>query len=516
MAARRAGRTPVSSAETLRSGGRAVAGTVWEEVRAAAGSTGAATALRTSRESVSYADLLGLAERAAALIRAAVPRGSLLAIEDCGHAGAAVALLAAARARCAVLPLNPADPRRLRDAVLRQAAPAAVISSADADEPEVAVRPLARQTDSRPRSFEDVAYVMYTSGSTGEPKGVQVSHAALVARLRGLAEVPGLRAGDSMAAMTALTFDIVLAELLLPLTVGARVEIAPSDARADPASFATFAAARAPTVIQATPSFWRLVLASGWKGLPGCRVWCGGEALTAPLARQLLARCGQLWNLYGPTEATIWASASRIRSADQIGLGKPLPGSGLFLAIEPVLAGDAGETCDASSADQVGEVMLYGDGLADGYLDASELTGCRFVLFDTPDGRRRCYRTGDLARRRPDGVIEFVGRRDGQVKLRGHRVELGMIEAVLEEHPQVSQAVAVMREAANPDRAHIAAFTVLTGAPVSPRRLRSWLADRLPSSSRPARIFVLDELPRTAAGKIDRVTLTTWPTTGSV
>ncbi|MFJ8487808.1 amino acid adenylation domain-containing protein [Streptomyces sp. NPDC094038] len=465
--------------------------TVWDAVLGQARSAPAATAMRSADRDITYRELTDRAEHTAGLLRAACPPGSLVALDATGHTAAAVAVLATARAGCAVLPLGATDPPRRRERVLRHAAPGCLLREAVPGEADLTVHgPPEAALPSRAPDLADIAYVMYTSGSTGEPKGVLVPHTALTDRLRGLAARPGLGAGESMAAVTALSFDIVMAEILLPLTLGARVDVAPPEARIDPAAFAAFAEQRRPDVVQGTPSFWRLLLAWGWKGLPDSRLWCGGEALTASLGEQLLPRCARLWNLYGPTEATIWASADRVRAPGSIGLGTPLPGSGMFL--DP-----PGE----------GEVTLYGQGLADGYLDAPEATAERFPRLDTPDGPRRCYRTGDRARLRPDGVLEFLGRTDTQVKLRGHRVELGAVEAALEEHPDIVEAAALLGDTDRPAHTHIVAHVVFSSAAVSRRELRGWLAERLPAVSRPARIVERPALPRTAAGKIDRVRL---------
>lgn len=436
------------------------------------------------------------------------PTGSLVAIDAAGHASGIVGILAAAAAGCAVLPLHRESPEAHRARILADARPSLVLRELGEcvlapDDTE----PARQQWTPRPPDMGEVAYVLYTSGSTGMPKGVVVPHTALVDRLRGLAAVPGLAPGETMAAMTAMSFDISLAEMLLPLTVGATVLTVPDDVRFDPYSFEEFVAAHRPDVLQATPSFWRMLLAAEWQGAPGCRIWCGGEALTPELARGLLPRGAELWNLYGPTEATIWAAADRVTSPETISLGGPLAGSGLRLA---PLDADGTTRLDETVTEPgaVGEIILYGDGLALGYLDRAELTAERFPTERTGPGTRRLYRTGDRARHRPDGSLEFLGRTDGQIKLRGHRIELGEIEAVLEEHPAVTAAVALLQDADRPSRASIAAFVAVAdpGA-VSPDAIRDWLAERLPASHCPSRITLRGALPRTTAGKVDRVLL---------
>ncbi|MER6821284.1 amino acid adenylation domain-containing protein [Streptomyces cellulosae] len=460
----------------------------WEQTELAP----TAIAAQGVRQTYSYREFMERADDLASRVRRRVPAGSVLAMEVDGPVSGAVCLLAAARSGCAVLPLNRESPAVHRARVWESAGPALVVGTQG--EADFTLTPTGHADDEPPVGQANVAYVMYTSGSTGRPKGVAVPHEALVARLLAMARVPGLARGESMAAMTALSFDISLAEMLLPLTVGATVVAAGPDVRMDPEAFASFVKEHAPDVVQATPSFWRLALAGGWGGAPDVRLWCGGEPLTPPLAAQLLPRCSELWNLYGPTEATIWASSLRVEDTDRISLGRPLPGGGMCLDTWA----DGGDT---------GEILLYGEGLAHGYLGDRELTDRRFHPFETPDGPRRVYRTGDRARRGRDGLLEFLGRTDGQIKLRGHRIELGEIESVLEEHPSVAEAVTVVREADRPERAYLAAYLV-TVRDIEVGSLRSWLRERLPASHCPLRFTVLDALPRTTAGKVDRIRLT--------
>lgn len=481
--------------------GKAVMSTMWDAFALQAERIPAATAIR-GEACFSYGELAERATALASTILARVGPGCLIALDATGPVAGIVAILAAAQARCAILPVSAESPPKYRAAMLADADARLILHETDghvlavqpADGGDTGVGTTARW----PSTLHDVAYVMFTSGSTGRPKGVMVPHDALLSRLRGLAAMPGLGAGESFLAMTALSFDICLAELLLPLAVGGLVVAAPVTARLDPGIFAGVVSEHEPSVIQATPSFWRLALAWGWRGTAGGRLWCGGEPLTPGLAARLLPAGEELWNLYGPTEVTIWASAARVTSPDSVGLGRPLEGTGLCLV------DDSGDLVDAPG--RPGEILLYGDGLALGYLNRPDLTAQRFCTSCTPDGPQRCYRTGDRARYTEDGLLEFLGRTDSQVKLRGHRIELGEVEAVLEEHPGVHQAVVVLRDGDSAASAHIAAF--LVGDPsLTARQIRSWLADRLPPSMRPGRISFLPALPRTPAGKVDRVSL---------
>ncbi|MEU6769538.1 amino acid adenylation domain-containing protein [Streptomyces sp. NPDC046853] len=459
-----------------------------------------AVAVRCKRDHT-YAEVMREVADLGARIAASALPGSVVALDGAHALSGVVGILAVARSGCVLLPLDQASPPLHRAAVLRDARPAVLLEETGPGRFDVIPAGIDKAPVGPGAVPAGTAYVVYTSGTTGAPKGVLVSHEALRSRLRGLAEVPGLAAGETIVAMTALSFDICLAELVLPLTVGATLVVAPPAVRADPYEFSDFVERHAPDVVQATPSFWRTVVAGRWSGNGGLRVWCGGEALTSVLAAELLPRCGQLWNLYGPTEATVWATAARVTSASPISLGVALPGTGVAL----MRRNEAGmETVVGAGGE--GEIVLSGAGLATGYLGKDALTHQRFPTLDTTSGRRRCYLTGDRGRYDERGEIEFLGRTDDQVKIRGHRVELSAIEAVLEEHPDVVAAAVLLRDADRPER------TAVLAAVAAPRAtagsaLREWLCDRLPPSHHPQRIAVRDALPRTTAGKVDRVAL---------
>lgn len=478
--------------------------TAWDDVYARSKVSPQAVAIRDVAESgdvrdITYAELIACATELGDELTARSAPNTLVALDAMTPAGEAIAILAATVASRAILPLNAELPPLLRREVLADARPALLVTQSAG--PKFGVDVADTEEPAR-RDQCGVAYVLYTSGSTGRPKGVVVPHEALRQRLRGLSQVPGLSVGESMMAMTAPSFDISLAEILLPLTVGGSVISVPAAARLDPQVFARYADRFCPDVLQATPSFWRLALAWGWQGCAGARIWCGGESLTSALADQLLPACGELWNLYGPTEATIWATAAQVAPGQPISLGAPLPGSGLIIIDELAEDGRAADRV-VTGPGQPGEIWLYGAGLARGYLNREDLTRERFRPQVTPAGKQICYQTGDRAQYRDDGSLEFLGRTDHQVKLRGHRIELGEVEAVLEECPDVSEAAVLLGAAQVPERAHLAAFLVVRDA-VTTASVRRWAAERLPPSMRPSTFLLLPALPRTTAGKIDR------------
>ncbi|HEV2736114.1 MAG TPA: non-ribosomal peptide synthetase, partial [Longimicrobiaceae bacterium] len=344
---------------------------------------------------------------------------------------------------------------------------------------------------------ENLAYVIYTSGSTGRPKGVAVPHRAVVNFLESMRAAPGLAAGDTLLAVTTLAFDIAGLELLLPLTTGARVAIADRETASDGARLREVIAASGATVMQATPATWRMLLEAGWEGSPGLRVLCGGEALPRELADRLAARCGELWNLYGPTETTIWSTARRVEPGEgAVPIGTPIANTRVYLldrGLEPVPPGLAGE------------LYVGGEGVARGYLGRAGLTAGAFVPdpFGGEPGARM-YRTGDRARWRADGVLEYLGRTDHQVKLRGFRIELGEVEAALRAQDPVRDAVAVLVERAPGDQLLVGYVVAEGGAAPTPAELRAGLRERLPEHMVPGAFVVLDRLPLTAGGKLDR------------
>ncbi len=353
--------------------------------------------------------------------------------------------------------------------------------------------PLARQAGPT-----DLAYILYTSGSTGRPKGVRIQHAALSNFLASMRVSPGLAPTDVLAAVTTLSFDIAGLELYLPLTVGARIELLGKTTAADGAALASALERSGATVMQATPSTWRLLVEAGWRGPAGFRALCGGEPLPHELARALLDRTGELWNLYGPTETTIWSTSWRVEpGTGPILVGRPIANTQIYVL------GRSGQLLPPGIP---GEIWIAGDGVAEGYHGRPELTDERF----RPDpfaGRGRMYRTGDLGRWHADGTLEHLGRVDQQVKVRGFRIELGEIEAVLAAHASVRQAVVVARETSPGDVRLVAYVVYQPGEDLTVSEVRRHLRRDLPDYMVPSVVVAVDEIPLTPNGKVDRAAL---------
>ncbi|HEV7518464.1 MAG TPA: amino acid adenylation domain-containing protein, partial [Thermoanaerobaculia bacterium] len=346
------------------------------------------------------------------------------------------------------------------------------------------------------------AYVLYTSGSTGRPKGVEVHRRSLLNFLASMARRPGLGPADVLVAVTTLSFDIAALELYLPLLVGGRLELASRETATDGDRLAELLARSGATVAQATPATWRLLLAAGWRNPSRLRVLSGGEALPRDLALSLLALSTPLWNLYGPTETTVWSAVERVGDGGAISLGRPIANTALRLLDRGLLPVPIGVTA---------ELYISGAGVACGYLGQPAGTAERFLpdpLAERPG--ERLYRTGDLARWRPDGGLEFLGRADQQVKVRGLRIELEEIEAALGEPAWVAAAAVALREP-RPGDQRLVGYVVLRADGRAPEdwgeALRTALRRKLPGYMVPTVLVRLPALPLTPNGKVDRRTL---------
>ena len=480
------------------------------ETRAAR--TPEAVAVVTGDEQLSYATLdKKAADIAAALRRCGVGRGVLVGVCLQRSSLMAQTVLGILRAGAAYLPLDPAYPQERLSFILDDAGVSVLVTDSPSS---TALPPHKAQTlclEDRPPNpgaqpeivsatgGEQPAYVLYTSGSTGRPKGVIIPHAAVVNFLGSMARRPGLEDGDVLLAVTTLSFDIAALELFLPLAVGGRLVVASDEEVVDGNALAARLSRSRATVMQATPSTWRLLLEAGWQPRGGFKALCGGEALPPELATAVIDLGAVMWNLYGPTETTIWSMISRIDEGEgPISVGRPIANTQIHLMdrhFEAVPMGVAGE------------LVIAGDGLAHGYLCRAGLSAERFVphpLSGVPG--KRLYRTGDLARQRPDGIVDFLGRFDHQVKVRGFRIELGEVEAALVHHPAVQQGVVVaQRDALGESR--LIAFVVPGEQSVDAGELRRFLRQGLPDFMVPAAFLEVAEFPLTANGKVDRKAL---------
>ncbi|MBE1485546.1 amino acid adenylation domain-containing protein [Plantactinospora soyae] len=446
---------------------------------------------------------------AAGLTRAGVGPGDRVGICLGRRADLVTALLGIARAGAAFVPLDPTHPAERSRYILDDADPSLVlIDTTGASATAGWTGPTLDLSDEAwldhpespggvpPRRVEGaLAYVIYTSGSTGRPKGVSIGRLALANLVDSLARRhPGLGPDDRFLALTTLTFDTSLAELLVPLAVGATVHVGGSALGLSGRELDRYIRAHGITALQATPSRYRILIESGWQGETRPRLYSCGEAFPPDLAAPLAARGASVWNMYGPTETTVYSSVEEIRAdTTRVSVGRPISNTVLYVldrAGRPVPHGCVGELCIGAA------------GVAEGYWRRPELTNERFVADPFSTGGRM-YRTGDHARYLPDGRVEVLGRIDRQLKLNGYRIEPGEIESVLLRHPAVRGAAVTVRG----DR--LVAYTVAAdpAAPPTPDELRAALRRLLPTYMIPDSFVALDELPMTLAGKTDLLAL---------
>ena len=480
-------------------------------------------ALRSGGSGLSYGELDARSNRLARVLREhGVGRGQRVGLCLPRDNDMVVALLAVLKSGAAYVPLDPDFPQARLDYYAQDAALAMLLTRSD-----VAAAPRHWREDAAARIFEldtetswaqasgdalaadprdpraeDPAYVIYTSGSTGQPKGVAVPHGAVANFLQSMQRQPGISAADKLVAVTTLSFDIAVLELMLPLTVGAEVVIAPRETILNGADLATLLSVTGATMMQATPGLWRLLLDSGWKGLPAFKVLVGGESLPPDLAHDLLGVAGEVWNMYGPTETTIWSTLWRVEPASVastgISIGRPIDNTTVWILdahLQQMPIGVPGEIC------------IGGDGVTLGYLDRPELTADRFVTVDVDGTPSRLYRTGDRGRWRNNGLLEHMGRLDAQVKVRGYRIELGEIEARCNEVPGVTRSVVITREDAPGDVRLVAYLMLAPGATLDADAVKRQLATSLPQYMLPQHFVPLQAIPLLPNGKVDRKAL---------
>ena len=476
-----------------------------------------AVAITYEDRSMSYGEFAIRVETLARALNAAgVGAESAVAVVMNRSPELVVAIYAIVSAGAAYVPIDPHQPMdRVRYLVDTANVSLALVTSpddlTDIDVPVVVVNDSAQNVavdvqvgDARPRDRvhpDNAAYVLFTSGSTGRPKGVVVSHRAIVNRLNWMQSEYRLSNDDVVILKTPVTFDVSLWELFWPLQTGARMVIARHDGHRDPAYLARVLEANAVTVAHFVPSMLAVFAAEPAAPLNTSlrRIFASGEALPVSTARALKSALPSVFlaNLYGPTEAAVDVTFHEFVPTDQVSIpiGLPVTGTRAYVLdgrLHPVPSG------------VVGELYLAGVQLARAYASRPDLTSERFVAdpFDLDGGR--LYRTGDLVRRNPSGELDYVGRRDFQVKLRGQRIECGEVEAALDRHPDVHRSVVVLRSDATMGDVLVAYVVPRAGTTVDPAAVRASLGDLVPDYMVPAVVVVLDRMPLGSNGKLDR------------
>ncbi|MEW5926454.1 MAG: amino acid adenylation domain-containing protein [Gemmatimonadota bacterium] len=421
------------------------------------------------------------------------------------------ALLGTLRAGGTYVPLDPAYPRERTAATLEDSAARVVLtqeSLAGALPPGHAAEVVRLDADAHrfppageedgaraPADPENAAYLIYTSGSTGRPKGVVIRHRSAVAMLAWAAERFGAEERAGLLASTSIAFDISVFEIFLPLTAGGTVVLARNVLQ-----LPELGEAAGVTLVNTVPSAWAELLRLGAIPASVRTVNLAGEPVSAMLARDTwaLGHVRRVVNLYGPSEDTTYSTWAELERGDEATppIGRPLHDTRFYVldrALQPVPRGARGE------------LYVAGDGLARGYLDRPGLTAERWLPDPFGAPGERMYRTGDLGRLRPDGQLEYSGRADQQVKVRGFRIEPGEIETLLRGHPGVAEAVVAAREDVPGDRRLVGYVVPAAGAAApAEAELRGWLRERLPEHMVPTAFVALETLPLTPSGKTDR------------
>ncbi|KAK4172239.1 hypothetical protein QBC36DRAFT_363297 [Triangularia setosa] len=485
------------------------------------------TAVICGDVALTYGRLNALANRLArSLVARGIGCGDLVGIALHRSVNLVLALLAVLKAGAAYVPIDPAFPAERIRHMVDDAQPKLVIIEVNTQESlsscwsgaclNVDVEDTEGQEDEKAQDgirynnintdvvADDLAYVIYTSGSTGKPKGVEVSHSALSNHLLAVQRELGCTSADRLLAVTTISFDIAALELFLPLLCGATTVVAQMDEARDPSALLRLMRRHGITTMQATPATWTMLLEAGWQGSnnsespPLTRLLCGGEGLPRRLADRLLLCAESVWNMYGPTEATVWASAWKVCSGQNVVIGRPIANYRLYVLGEDLSPVPLG--CE-------GELYIGGAGLATGYRNKPDMTRSRFIDSPFPEGGR-LYRTGDLARFEYPENLTVIGRADGQVKVHGFRIELGDIEAAITAHKDISEAVVVSKS----DRLIAYCLRARNGRvsadtepkPTLDSMLRLWLAERLPAYMMPTFLVELEAFPMTLNNKVDR------------
>jgi amino acid adenylation domain-containing protein len=463
-----------------------------------------AVAVTCGGNSLTYAALGARADAIAqALQDAGVAEGALVALCVERSVSAVAAILGILKAGAAYVPLDPACPPARIGTVLADADPRILLCDATTGSlfatsvvPILAIEEIAEApSGAAPASAgspDSLAYVICTSGSTGVPKGVEIEHRSVVNVVEGMRRRFGFGRGDTMLAVSRLTFDMSAPDVFLPLIAGGTIALAPSGSVVDPVMLAALIEESRCSLLQATPATWQSLVSSGWAGKPGMKAISGGEALARALADQLLERGVRLWNGYGPTEAAIYTTMDEVQRDGAISIGRPIDN------VDVLIIDDRGHDvpCNVPA-----HLYIAGPGLARRYRDPAA-TARAFV---DRDGRR-LYRSGDIAVRRRDGRLEWLGRSDGQIKIRGFRIDVGDVEAAICTCPGVALAAVTAVDGTAGAQSDLAAYVTAQPGRAAPdfTTLRSWLSERLPAYMIPTRYMVLAALPVSGAGKIRR------------
>ncbi|HLT33963.1 MAG TPA: amino acid adenylation domain-containing protein, partial [Aquaticitalea sp.] len=469
------------------------------------------TAIKFGTDEISYEQLdQKINQLSHALVEKGVVPGHVVGVALPRSTDLVITLLAIMRCGAAYLPMDPDYPQKRLEFMFSDSQANLLISSKGLSDLIPAINVLfaedlfenMKNYSNRPISLkvknDQIIYIYYTSGSTGQPKGVPISHKGLVNFLYSMMKAPGIEPTDRFLSISTISFDIAGLELYLPLLIGATVVIANNDIAKDGRLLLECVENESITILQATPTRWQMLLDAGWNSPFPIKALCGGEQLSMSLAKKLLTLVDELWNVYGPTETTVWCTVKQILKDDELlSIGKPIANTQIYILNDQGLLMKPGT---------IGEIVIGGDGVAEGYIKRPDLSSEKFIpnKFD-PASENKLYRTGDLGRLLNSGEIQCLGRMDDQVKIRGHRIELGEIEEALSTMVDIEFSVVLLHEE------RLKAFVSTTESGNLAHNIEHlWkerLKELLPLYMIPHEIIRVDGFPKTLTGKIDRKTL---------
>ncbi len=447
------------------------------------------------------------------LLSLGVPKNAVIGIYLERSLEMLIAMLGIMKAGAAYVPLDPIYPKDRLEFMLADTEAKLLITSSALNNtlnnniPCVLVDELGDALSvhavSRPTTelhAEDLAYIIFTSGSTGKPKGAQILHRGLQNFLSGISNQLVTTDKDTFLGLSTISFDISILELLLPLTIGAKIVLVDSETRLDGLRILETLRTENITVFQATPVTWRMVLDAGWVEKLPLTALCGGEAFPIDLANTLVDRCREVWNLYGPTETTVWAMARKVvKTETAIPIGHPIEHVNAYVLNEQLKQVPPGE---------IGEIYIGGAGVGPGYVNRPELN--EEVFIDDPFSSAyggRMYKTGDLGKILENGEILCLGRIDHQVKIRGFRVELGEIENTIGKFPGVKKTCVHYWDQKYAGRRLVGYVIGEDEVDINNAELAAFLRKTLPDYMVPTSFVQLKSFPLTQSGKIDRKAL---------
>ncbi|MBK1439221.1 amino acid adenylation domain-containing protein [Parapedobacter sp. ISTM3] len=473
------------------------------------------TAIKFKNKAISYRELEERSNQLANyLVAKGVTTGAIIGVALDRSIDMVIALLGVVKSGAAYIPLDPSYPVNRIEFMLHDSAAKFLLTESkysrlfDSQAKELLYDELLTdlcaypsETPQRLIQGDNLVYVLYTSGSTGNPKGVQIEHHSLSNLLLSVQQEPGIHTNDTLLGVTTISFDIAGVELYLPLIAGATLLLADAETARDGKQLLHLATKEHATIIQATPATWRMMLESGWTAKLPIKAICCGEAFPKDLAYKLLEKCQSVWNMYGPTETTIFSTGKELTkdSIDQITIGKPIANTRVYVLNEAYRPLGVG---------QEGQLFIAGSGVARGYVNRPELTAEKFVA-DIMEPDTKMYATGDLGILLDNGEYLCLGRIDHQVKIRGHRIELGEIEHHLSTLDGIKNAVVMAREDA-PGNQRLVAYLIIERTKISREDIKIWreaLSTKLPNYMLPNDWVAIDAFPLTANGKIDRKAL---------